>query len=174
MSRICMKCDHVAMGSPDACPSCGAIYSKVEEALAKGRQVRPARSSFGDEPLGTVEVPPVTEPRASGQEKAAMARLARSYDDEPDPFIKLLRRESNYPTFRSVVGVFFWIGVFGAVGVALIALFKAEGAVMLGTLVGALVMLIVLGFMREASLMLADLSDAAVRMAEREEERRSP
>lgn len=45
-SKKCLKCGHVASfegAVPLACPSCGAIYAKVEAAAAQGAApVRPA------------------------------------------------------------------------------------------------------------------------------------
>ena len=45
-SRPCLKCGHVAEAPgelPDACPVCGAIYARVEAALARGEVVHRPR-----------------------------------------------------------------------------------------------------------------------------------
>ena len=54
-SKRCLKCNHVATfeaAPPLACPQCGAVYSKVEEALRNGppvdgesKKVRPHHAS---------------------------------------------------------------------------------------------------------------------------------
>lgn len=45
-SRPCLKCGHVAESPgelPDACPMCGAIYARVEAALARGEVIHRPR-----------------------------------------------------------------------------------------------------------------------------------
>ena len=169
-----MKCDHIAMGSPDACPNCGAIYAKVEDAAARGKPIRPARSAAASTKdtsapttLSQVDAP------SRALDKPAPARAERMPAEPSEPFVKLMRRESLYPTFRSVVSIFFWLGILFVFVSAALAVFSMRGAVMAGTLAGLAMVVVLLSFMREASLMLADLSDAAVRMAERQEERPS-
>ena len=48
MQRRCLKCDHLNQaadgGDLEACPKCGAIYSRVEAMAAAGRQVRQIRT----------------------------------------------------------------------------------------------------------------------------------
>ena len=42
-SRACLKCGHVAESEadlPDTCPLCGAVYARVEAALARGETIR--------------------------------------------------------------------------------------------------------------------------------------
>ena len=151
MLRICAKCNHPnpdATGSDvDACPACGAIYAKVQ--------------AFGVKPEQAVGAP-----------RAAARRSVRV--DPSVPFIDRLRTESHYPAFRTVVGVFAILGYVVAgltlLG-AVIAGWRGGGgaAAIIGGLVFACVICIFSKVAKEASLMLADLSDAMVRMAERQE-----
>lgn len=153
MLKNCLKCGHAnpdATGDDlDACPNCGAIYSRVEAAWAT-RPVRPVRSE-------------------------SQQHLSPQPDDESvDEFALRLRGDSLYPTFRGLVGLIHF------------ALMVLAGLALLGGVVGAwsgsgmsrvgmlfagvfmgLLFLIVAKLTREMSLMLADLADAAVRIASR-------
>ena len=85
-----------------------------------------------------------------------------------------MRMHSNYPTFRSVVGLFAWVGYLIAALVAIgsfISMVKMNVASGLMGLAFALLLLICTRVSKEASLMLADGSDALVRMAARQEQR---
>lgn len=89
------------------------------------------------------------------------------------PFISTLRAEGNYPVFRHVVTLAFWIGQLTAVAALIIAilLFVADHrTLILGFSLGAAIIIhIMTRVLKEMFLMLADLSDATVRMAERQE-----
>jgi len=143
MLRICAKCSHpnpdATGAATDACPACGAIYSKVQAAVSNA-------------------TPSATAPRRSARGDA--------------PFIDRLRAHSQYPTFRQVVGLFSVIGYVLAaiVGIgAVVSGFSGSLAAAVGGIVFACLIVIFARFAKEASLMLADLSDAMVRMAERQE-----
>lgn len=153
MTRNCLKCGHAnaeATGAElEACPSCGAIYSRVEAAWA----ARPPR------PVS----PAHTEVRAHA-----------AADDTVEEFAWRLRTGSLYPTFRSLVGlVYLMFLVLAAVAFVggVMGAWTGSGASRVGVLfVGVfmgLLFLIVGKAMREMSLMLADLADAAVRIASR-------
>ncbi|AVO33022.1 hypothetical protein C6570_01190 [Ottowia oryzae] len=85
-----------------------------------------------------------------------------------------LRENSIYPTFRQVVNIFAIVGYVLAALVALGALFSLVkvniGAGLLG-LAFAIFLVVVTRMSKEMSLMVADASDALVRMAARTEER---
>lgn len=144
MQETCIKCGHTnpatSGADSDACPKCGAIYAKVQQLAA---QV-PRRSS--------VTVAPVRN---------------RAH------FIDRLRDESLYPTFRKVITIFHMLGQVLAVLVFLGGLIGGykSGSVgaMVGATVAALFMSIFFRVAKEASLMLADMSDATVRMAQQAE-----
>jgi hypothetical protein len=150
IGKKCLKCGHTANfdATPGlACPTCGAVYSKVEAMLARG---------------GAPAQPVATKPvRASAPTEAQ------------GPFIERLRGDSHYPSFRAAVRVIFWIFVVLALGMLVggaAAAYAAKTAgPLLGGLFGAILLTILAKVGKEASLMLADLSDAAVRMAQRQE-----
>lgn len=153
MQKTCIKCSHVnaeASGADtDACPVCGAIYAKAQRTLA-----RPA-------PAPAAELEPQSRP-------SSPAPVLKR-----EPFIDRLRAESLYPTFRQVVAIFHVLGQLLAVlvflgGVVTTYSTGSAGAV-IGATVGAIFMSIFFRVAKEASLMLADMSDATVRMAERGE-----
>jgi hypothetical protein len=149
MQKTCIKCGHVnqnASGADtDACPACGAIYAKAQRTLA-----RPAPAA-------------AIEPQSS--------LPIRTPVRQREPFIDRLRAESLYPTFRKVVTIFHVLGQVMAVLVllgGLIATYNTGSAgAAIGATVGAIFMSIFFRVAKEASLMLADMSDATVRMAER-------
>ena len=162
MNKTCLKCGHPnpkASGDPlEACPSCGAIYSRVEAAWG----VRPNGASAGAAATApahaapAVPVPPPAEADTVGE------------------FAVWMRLESLYPTFRSLVQLVYWLFVALAVvcfAGALVGAWNGVGAARVGTFFGGLVIgllfLIVAKVSREMSLMLADLADAAVRIASR-------
>lgn len=47
MKTECLKCGTVAITDPPAlaCPSCGAVYSKVQSLIASGKMVRPTKTA---------------------------------------------------------------------------------------------------------------------------------
>lgn len=156
MIRNCLKCGHSnqqATGDElEACPSCGAIYSRVEAAWGT-RPAAPRAPQVAEAPRPV----PVTREEA---------------EVSIDTFAVRLRQTSLYPTFRNLVQVFYWALVLLAalffLG-AVIGVWKAEGTAAVGTfffgITAGLFFLIVAKVSREMSLMLADLSDAAVRIA---------
>jgi phage FluMu protein Com len=147
MQVTCIKCNHVnpnATGSAhDACPKCGVIYAKAQQAMAPATAVR---------------------------RPVANSRLEQSSNQ----FIEELREASIYPTFRSVINLGYVLGLVLAVLLALGGLVGGYKAGSFGTAFGAVVAAIVIAviarFMKEASLMLADMSDATVLMAKKSTE----
>lgn len=154
MLKICQKCNHAnpsATGDDlEACPQCGAIYSRVAAAMSARAQ-------------GVTAAPP----------RAAAPRPART-PASSGSFIDRLRADSLYPTFRDLVRViyFVWmalaaVALLGAVG----ALVWGSGAARVGgflmSLFFTLFFAVIAKVTKEAALMLADLSDAAVHIAAR-------
>lgn len=158
MQRTCVKCGHTNPraigGSDEACPQCGAIYSKASPSAA-----RPA-------------------PRASGFGGARPSALdtASHQPDDHRAFVRDMRARSLYPTVRAFVNIGFYVGVFIALVVVLggaVGAFRSGGSMftlLIAAGIAAVIALIALAW-REISLMLADLSDAAVRMAAAAERR---
>jgi len=166
MIRNCLKCGHTnneAVGDDlEACPGCGAIYSRVEAAWG-------LRPTAGQAPRTAGATEPVTVTAAS------QPRARQEADDVPiELFAERLRFASLYPTFRALVQMLYWVvlaraalrfagGLYGAVageGSARV------GALLVGTFLGVL-FVVIAKVNRELSLMLADLADSAVRIASR-------
>lgn len=156
-TKQCLKCGHIASFDtepPLACPSCGAIYSKVEEAMRTGTSVRP--SQFPTEPESRLAKTPTTQVP----------------DVDVHEFAQQMRAESLYPAWRKIVGFFTIIGYIVAALILIGALIGAKSsmaALPVGIVAAALVALFT-KVSKELSLMLADLSDATVHMAARSKE----
>lgn len=145
ISKKCLNCNHVATQdiNTQACPACQAVYSKVEASLT-----RPEASFAPSRPAPQIRQKPAGE------------------------FIDTLRAESIYPTFRGLVKIGTWIFYLAAFVTVLMAIFSSGqmGSARFGAVVGALVMVVLVTAAKEASLMLADLSDAAVYSAQRSDQ----
>lgn len=151
-TRTCAKCQHVnnqsTMGEHEACPKCGGIYSRVEAYLRAERAGPPSRAAIPQLPIKT---------RATSRPTGLTGPLV-----DPD-FIDAMRAESLYPTFRGLVKLGTWFFYLVAV-IAVVGAFVNDnsGSLKVGVLLGALVLVIFVTAAKEASLMLADMSDAAV------------
>lgn len=139
------------MAEDEACPKCGAIYSRVE-AYLKAEQARTTSSK-----------PPGMVAQVSRFPSGRMnARLV-----DPD-FVITMRNESLYPTFRSLVRITTWLIYLLAFITIFIAIFRVEGvAARISMMVGAITMAVIATAAKEAALMLADMSDATVIQAAR-------
>ena len=186
-----MKCGYTRMANlvPVAeCPRCGAIYAKVAAAVAQGRPVHRVRTSgFGTEaePMlrkrarladGPASIPASADLHPISAEQAVLLAPAL-----PSPstsllppsdrrrFVERLRSESLYPNYRTVVNVAFWLGVVIAVLCVVGGVVTSKGTDTLTPLLiataAALGWMVLVVLAREAALMLADLSDAAIRIA---------
>ncbi|MBO1249391.1 hypothetical protein J1777_06005 [Comamonas denitrificans] len=147
MQKTCQKCGHINPTSTgdvmEACPNCSAIYSRVAQAMAQqaAKAVRPTAAS----PRGIKE------------------------------FAEQMRAASLYPTFRGLVHVIYLVMLVMA-GLALVmgllALTKGEGMTRIAGFAGgvffAIAIFVFARVAKEGSLMLADLSDAAVQLAAKE------
>lgn len=161
MLKICQKCGDAnpsATGADlEACPACGAIYSRVAQAMAA--KAAPATASRADFPDSRTAARPVS---------AAVAGPS----GDVHGFAERLRAASLYPTFRGLVRLiyFVWL-VLAAVALigAVTALLSGSGIARIGGFLGglffALFFAVIAKVTREAALMLADLSDAAVHIA---------
>ena len=159
--KKCLKCGHVAIyegAQPDACPGCGAIYRKVEEAAAASQSGAPTKSrnsGFG----------PSLQPTRANQK-------ARSPQDDLEWFVTDMRSNSLYPTWRELVKWATWfgylIGILAIVG-GTVGIFQGNVGGGLGAIFGGLLFAIIARVWRELSLMVADLADSSVRLAARTE-----
>lgn len=161
MDRTCLKCGHsnnLATGDQlEACPKCGAIYSRVEAAMNSGFAV----SAFDSK-------------------ATARNSTARASSSDPHSFAEKMREESIYPTYRSLTNAIYILGLcfaaLWAIG-GIIALFVGEGGGKVGGFViGVLLAIVTIFFtklFREVSLMLCDMSDASIRTAHMLDSQRS-
>lgn len=155
MLKTCQKCGHpnaAATGDPmEACPECGAIYSRVAAAMAAKAESN---------------VPGFRDSRMAEQS------VNNTAVDDVSGFAERMREVSLYPTFRGLVRLIYLVWMVLAVltllgGVA--AFVSGSGAARVGGLIGgvffAVFFAVIAKVTREAALMLADLSDAAVHIA---------
>lgn len=162
MDRTCLKCGHsnnLATGDQlEACPKCGAIYSRVEAAMNSGFSA----SSF------------------DSKATASKTGSARSSNSDPHSFAEKMREESIYPTYRSLTNAIYILGLcFAALWAlaSIVVLFSADGGAKVGGFVIGVILAIVTVFFsklfREVSLMLCDMSDASIRTAHMLESQRT-
>lgn len=178
--RSCKKCGHLNLQAThadlEACPECGAIYARVEAALRDGKTVAPPPQAHQPAPA---PMPPVTPTAITPIKIPQVAATAIPPPPIPAPtiapkeppsrpYIEELRDQSNYPTFRSFIGFCAGFGyiVAGFFGIAaLVSIPKSNAMATSGAFALAIFFYILSKFGKEATLMLADLSDAAVVMA---------
>jgi predicted RNA-binding Zn-ribbon protein involved in translation (DUF1610 family) len=169
--RSCKKCGHLHLQAThaelEACPECGAIYSRVEAAIKEGKFV-----AFTQQIPKPKLVPlPIAVPEPTPQAAAPIAPPIPPTPKQIDtkPYIEVLREQSNYPNFRAFVN--FCTG-FGYLVAAVFAIGGIIGSVtgnMSGAIIGicaAFFIVIISKFGKESFSMLADLSDAAAILAE--------
>jgi hypothetical protein len=112
-------------------------------------------SASSTPPFTASAIPPLLQPTAAA----------------PVPFIDKLRANSHYPTLREVIKILTFIGyvVWGLGGTigALLALAKGQIAVGAGMATFCIFMVVMTKVFKEATLMVADLCDAAVVTAEK-------
>lgn len=155
-AKQCLKCGHGAayeLDPPTACPGCGAIYAKVEQALRGGAPVRPRAAAQPEIEYFSASRAPAAAGGAPGVDVHTFARH--------------MRGESLYPVWRRIVGICTIVAyVIAAIG-AVASLISMQGSInyMLAGLAMSALIAIFAKAGKELSLMVADLSDAAVRMA---------
>ena len=144
--ETCIKCGHIndqyTGAQTEACPKCGVIYAKAR-AVATGGSPTPRRAK------------PTTH---------AYAQVS---------FVDVLRSESVYPTFRSVVTIMSVLGYLAGALIIIAAVVAMtrdlSKGISGGVIVFGAIVIVATRVFKEMSLMLADMSDATIRMAERQE-----
>lgn len=160
--KTCKKCGHTATYNglePQSCPACGAIYAKVEEALRAAADARANRNAAAAAAAQNSRLPSAQAP--------GMQRDARGMVDV-HAYAAGMRDDSLYPFWRKLVGIVTILGYILAAFlmiVAFITISKASVTAGLVGIVGAIFVAVMVRVGKEASLMLADLSDASVRLA---------
>lgn len=154
-TKTCLKCGSATPyddNPPAICPDCGAIYAKVEAARAQ-----PVGESSG-------------RPREPAPSRPAPRSIQqRLRHDEPDVhgYAERMREQSLYPAWRKIVGFFTLLGYIVAALTLVGGVVAAKGSPMAAIVgvVSAAVIALLAKVGKELSLMLADLSDATVRLA---------
>lgn len=170
MQKKCLKCGHIhpnATGAAlEACPRCGAIYSRVEAALAETGDLRPA-APLRDPNYATSSnldsAATRTPPRA-----AAHRPRARAVDSAE--FLASLQARTNYPTFRAIARFAELASYVLALLLAVLAGIEFKNDMPLagvGTMAAAFYLAIAARFGKELFFMLADGCDALVHTAAR-------
>lgn len=168
MSQTCPKCQAPRPPAATQCPACGVIYAKFDPEkyqalLAKQQRLRAAS-------------PPAPDPTFDdAADFAPSARLSRSARIDMKAFAASLRNQTLYPTFRAWVSVVFWLGIFSSAVLmvfAALALGDNNRLECIACIAAAAGVLVASMIGREMSLMLADLSDAAVYSAAQQAQRK--
>ena len=159
-TRHCYKCGHdneaPTGDSLEACPQCGAIYTRVEAYM------RAQKKSSHKAPQ-----PVVSTVQTDYKDEEYDYEYTKPTNN--DSFIEYLRVNSLYPNFRGVVSFFYWITV-GSAGLiflsGIIAASKSRGwagtsAFFISFFI-ALFMTVIAKAGKELSFMLADMADASV------------
>ena len=161
--KTCKKCGHTATYNglePQSCPACGAIYAKVEEALRAAADARANRNA-------AAAAAAAQNSRLPSAQAPGMQRDARGVVDV-HAYAASMRDDSLYPFWRKLVGIVTILGYILAAILLIAAFITISKASVTAGLVGIVLALFVAVMARvgkEASLMLADLSDASVRLA---------
>ena len=156
--KTCRKCGHVATYSgmePQSCMECGAVYRKVEEAMQQASEGR-----FSQLPRASVSAQLAAG--RGGERRPAVAGV--------HGFAEQMRSDSLYPFWRKLVGIATVLGYvlagFMMVG-AVVTLFRGAVGAGIGGMVAAALIAFMVRMAKELWLMLADLSDASMRIAAR-------
>lgn len=158
--KTCKKCGHTATYNglePQSCPACGAIYAKVEEALRAAADARASRNAAAA----------AQNSRLPSSQAADIQGDARGVVDV-HAYAASMRDDSLYPFWRKLVGIVTILGYIMAVILLIAAFITISKVSVTAGLVGIVLAVFVAVMARvgkEASLMLADLSDASVRLA---------
>lgn len=155
-----------------SCPQCGIIYDKYDPVKAAELEAR--RQALRDKKKAA----PVQREKARGFVSSLPSFWTDSQPNSTKDrtrlasFVNHLRETSIYPTFRQLVGLFYFLLLL--LGILFLSVggyvfFAGSGVVRVSALLGGVCMgllfIIVARVFREMSLMMADLSDAAVRIA---------
>lgn len=164
--RSCKKCGHLhpqaTHAELEACPECGAIYSRVEAAIKDGKFVAFSPQAIKPKPIPAAQ--PEPPPQAAAPIAPPIQPPARQIAAQP--YIETLREQTNYPNFRAFVNICTGLGY-------VVAAFCTIGGLLTRTLAGATIgicaaifIVIISKFGKESFSMLADLSDSAAIIAE--------
>lgn len=168
MSQTCPKCQAPRPPAATECPACGLVYAKFDPEkyqalLAKQQRLRAAS-------------PPAPDPAFDhAADFSPSVRMIRTPRNDMKAFAASLRSQTLYPTFRAWVSVVFWLGVLFSVVLmvfAALALGENNRLECVACIAAAAVVLVSSMIGREMSLMLADLSDAAVYSAAQQAQRK--
>ena len=183
--KTCRKCGHTtpyAGIEPQSCMECGAVYRKVEEALRAAQESAAkvqTQTEMRAQMQAQARAEASEEAHARAQAAQSNSRFAASVLDggsDVHTFARYMRNDSLYPVWRKLVELGLWIGYVAAASIASTSAFliynqyKAYdglwGSGWWGLLAAAALVVIARAG-KEVSLMLADLSDASVRLAAR-------
>ena len=151
--KTCRKCGHTTTYNsmePQSCTACGAIYAKVEEALREAAEGRAARAA------------------SAAAAPAPRTVVVRGIDVHA--YAARMRGDSLYPVWRQLVGIVTFLGYTLAVLLLVGGIVSVvQGSVNAGivSVAGAVFIAVMTRATKEFWLMLADLSDANVRLAAR-------
>jgi predicted RNA-binding Zn-ribbon protein involved in translation (DUF1610 family) len=166
--RSCKKCGHLHLQAThaelEACPECGAIYSRVEAAIKEGKFT--AFTQPIPKPAPPPPQPKAVEPTPQAAAPIAPPTLSAPKQIDTKPYIEVLREQSNYPNFRAFVN--FCTG-FGYLVAAVLCIGGLLTRNLSGATIGicsAIFIVIISKFGKESFSMLADLSDSAAIIAE--------
>lgn len=82
-------------------------------------------------------------------------------------YLATLRGRSCYPVFRGFVQFFVFVGFLVAIGLVLAGAMSTNASAIVISVAGAVLLVLVLCAIREASLMLADIADVAIDLGAR-------
>ena len=153
--RRCLKCHHVnpaaTMAADEACPQCGAIYSRVEAFV---------KSKAG---AATAAPSPFSNAAPAMRHSTFGTPVAPGAAQNIAEFVQTLRAGSLYPTFRGLVRLVTWGWYLLALTSLIVPFVKPlDGSAKIMGVILSVFIVVMATAAREAALMLADLSDAAV------------
>lgn len=167
--RSCKKCSHLnpqaTHAELEACPKCDAIYSRVEAAIKDGKFVAFTPQAPKPKPIPAAQ--PEPPPQATVPIAPVIQPPARQIAAQP--YIEILREQTNYPNFRAFVNFctgfgYFVAAIFIVAGILGLATGNIAGAAI--GICAAIFIVIISKFGKESFSMLADLSDSAAIIAE--------
>lgn len=167
--RSCKKCGHLHLQAThvelEACPDCGAIYSRVEAAIKEGKAAAFTPQAPKPKPIPVAQ----PEPPPQAAAPATPPTLPPTRQVAAQPYIEILRAQTNYPNFRAFVNFCTGFGYFIAVVLGIGGIFGLATGNIAGATFGicaAIFIVVISKFGKESFSMLADLSDSAAVIAE--------
>lgn len=155
-TRQCIKCKHINLGATmtdvEACPSCGAIYSRVEAYMASDRAGSQRKPNDKPEFVAS---------------RFSSATHTKHVPVDQD-FVIVMRENSLYPVFRQLINIGTWLIYIFAALILIGSLFSKDVKIIISAIIGATFLVVFAKVVKEASLMVADLADATVIQASRQ------